>query len=52
MARAIAPNVTAVLKIAREYADAMIAHARDDHPDEEPEKSRGQGGEPERMRRW
>jgi proteasome lid subunit RPN8/RPN11 len=30
----IAPNVTAVLKIAREYVDAMIAHARDDHPDE------------------
>ena len=30
----IAPNVTAVLKIAREYVDDMIAHARDDHPDE------------------
>ena len=32
--RATAPNVTAVLKIAREHVDAMIAHARDDHPDE------------------
>ena len=32
--RAIAPSVTAVLKIAREHVDAMIAHARDDHPDE------------------
>ena len=31
---AIAPNVTAVLKIAREHVDAMIAHAREDHPDE------------------
>ena len=30
----IAPNVTAVLKIAREHVDAMIAHARKDHPDE------------------
>jgi proteasome lid subunit RPN8/RPN11 len=26
--------VTAVLKIAREHVDAMIAHAREDHPDE------------------
>ena len=34
MTRAIAPSVTAVLKIAREHVDAMIAHARDDHPDE------------------
>ena len=31
---AIAPSVTAVLKIAREHVDAMIAHAREDHPDE------------------
>jgi [CysO sulfur-carrier protein]-S-L-cysteine hydrolase len=30
----IAPNVTAVLKIAREHVEAMIAHAREDHPDE------------------
>jgi [CysO sulfur-carrier protein]-S-L-cysteine hydrolase len=30
----IAPNVTGVLKIAREHVDAMIAHAREDHPDE------------------
>ena len=28
------PNLTAVLKIAREHVDAMIAHAREDHPDE------------------
>jgi [CysO sulfur-carrier protein]-S-L-cysteine hydrolase len=34
LGRAIAPNVTAVLKIAREHVDAMIAHAREDHPDE------------------
>jgi proteasome lid subunit RPN8/RPN11 len=34
VARAITPNVTAVLKIAREHVDAMIAHAREDHPDE------------------
>jgi proteasome lid subunit RPN8/RPN11 len=26
--------VTAVLKIARDHVDAMIAHAREDHPDE------------------
>jgi proteasome lid subunit RPN8/RPN11 len=32
--RGIASNVTAVLKIAREHVDAMIAHAREDHPDE------------------
>jgi len=32
--RAIAPSVTAVLRIAREHVDAMIAHAREDHPDE------------------
>jgi proteasome lid subunit RPN8/RPN11 len=32
--RTIAPSVTAVLKIAREHVDAMIAHAREDHPDE------------------
>ena len=31
---AITPSVTAVLKIAREHVDAMIAHAREDHPDE------------------
>src|SRR5215212_6509334 len=30
----MAPSVTAVLKIAREHLDAMIAHAREDHPDE------------------
>jgi [CysO sulfur-carrier protein]-S-L-cysteine hydrolase len=30
----IAPSLTAVLKIAREHVDAMIAHAREDHPDE------------------
>ncbi len=29
-----APSVTAVLKIAREQVAAMIAHAREDHPDE------------------
>jgi [CysO sulfur-carrier protein]-S-L-cysteine hydrolase len=29
-----APSLTAVLKIAREHVDAMIAHAREDHPDE------------------
>jgi [CysO sulfur-carrier protein]-S-L-cysteine hydrolase len=29
-----APSVTAVLKIAREHVDAMVAHAREDHPDE------------------
>lgn len=29
-----APSVAAVLKIAREHVDAMIAHAREDHPDE------------------
>jgi [CysO sulfur-carrier protein]-S-L-cysteine hydrolase len=32
--QASGPNVTAVLKIAREHVDAMIAHAREDHPDE------------------
>jgi proteasome lid subunit RPN8/RPN11 len=32
--RVIAPSLTAVLKIAREHVDAMIAHAREDHPDE------------------
>jgi len=32
--RAITPNVTAVLMIAREHVDAMIGHAREDHPDE------------------
>ncbi len=30
----IAPSLTAVLKIAREHVDDMIAHAREDHPDE------------------
>jgi [CysO sulfur-carrier protein]-S-L-cysteine hydrolase len=30
----VAPSVTAVLKIAREHVDAMIAHAWEDHPDE------------------
>jgi proteasome lid subunit RPN8/RPN11 len=34
LSRVIAPNVTAVLKISREHVDAMIAHAREDHPDE------------------
>ena len=29
-----APSLTRVLKIAREHVDAMIAHARADHPDE------------------
>ena len=33
-AAAVAPSVTAVLKIAREHVEAMIAHAREDHPDE------------------
>ena len=32
--RSIAPSLTAVLKIAREHIAAIIAHARDDHPDE------------------
>jgi [CysO sulfur-carrier protein]-S-L-cysteine hydrolase len=32
--RVSAPNVTGVLKIAREHVDAMIVHAREDHPDE------------------
>ena len=32
--RGINPSVTAVLTIAREHVDAMIAHAREDHPDE------------------
>ncbi len=32
--RGITPSVTAVLTIAREHVDAMIAHAREDHPDE------------------
>jgi [CysO sulfur-carrier protein]-S-L-cysteine hydrolase len=31
---AYAPSLTAVLKIAREHVEAMIAHAREDHPDE------------------
>src|SRR5207342_1636979 len=31
---AIAPSLTAVLKIAREHIEAIIAHAREDHPDE------------------
>jgi proteasome lid subunit RPN8/RPN11 len=30
----VAPSLTAVLKIAREHVEAMIAHAREDHPDE------------------
>ena len=30
----IAFNLTAVLKITREHVDAIIAHAREDHPDE------------------
>jgi [CysO sulfur-carrier protein]-S-L-cysteine hydrolase len=30
----IAPSLTGVLKIAREHVSAIIAHARDDHPDE------------------
>ena len=34
LAGGIAPSLTAVLKIAREHVDAMIAHAREDHPDE------------------
>lgn len=34
LVKGIAPSVTAVLKIAREHVDAMIAHAREDHPDE------------------
>jgi [CysO sulfur-carrier protein]-S-L-cysteine hydrolase len=34
LSRVLPPNVTAVLKIAREHVDAMIAHAREDHPDE------------------
>ena len=29
-----ASSLTAVLKIAREHVEAMIAHAREDHPDE------------------
>jgi [CysO sulfur-carrier protein]-S-L-cysteine hydrolase len=33
-AAAVAPSVTAVLKIAREHLETMIAHAREDHPDE------------------
>jgi [CysO sulfur-carrier protein]-S-L-cysteine hydrolase len=33
-AGSITPSVTAVLKIAREHVDAMIVHAREDHPDE------------------
>jgi [CysO sulfur-carrier protein]-S-L-cysteine hydrolase len=32
--RSIAPSLTGVLKIAREHVEAIIAHARDDHPDE------------------
>ena len=32
--RSIAPSLTGVLKIAREHVSAIIAHARDDHPDE------------------
>ena len=32
--RGITPSVTAVLKIAREHVDDIIAHAREDHPDE------------------
>jgi [CysO sulfur-carrier protein]-S-L-cysteine hydrolase len=32
--RSIAPSLTGVLKIAREHVAAIIAHARDDHPDE------------------
>ena len=31
---AIAPSLTGVLKITREHVEAMIAHARKDHPDE------------------
>jgi [CysO sulfur-carrier protein]-S-L-cysteine hydrolase len=31
---AITLSLTAVLKIAREHIDVMIAHAREDHPDE------------------
>ena len=31
---AITSSLTAVLKIAREHVEAMIAHAREDHPDE------------------
>jgi [CysO sulfur-carrier protein]-S-L-cysteine hydrolase len=34
LTRGLAPSVTAVLKIAREHVEAMIAHAREDHPDE------------------
>ena len=34
LAAAIAHNVTGVLKIARGHVEAMIAHAREDHPDE------------------
>jgi [CysO sulfur-carrier protein]-S-L-cysteine hydrolase len=34
MATCIAPSLTAVLKIAREHVEAMITHAREDHPDE------------------
>jgi len=34
LAAVIAPSLTAVLKIAREHVEAMIAHAREDHPDE------------------
>jgi [CysO sulfur-carrier protein]-S-L-cysteine hydrolase len=30
----VPPSLTAVLKIAREHVEAMIAHAREDHPDE------------------
>ena len=30
----VAPSLTAVLKIAREHVEAIIAHAREDHPDE------------------
>ena len=30
----ITPSLTAVLKIAREHLEAMIVHAREDHPDE------------------
>ena len=32
--RSISPSLTGVLKIAREHVSAIIAHARDDHPDE------------------
>jgi [CysO sulfur-carrier protein]-S-L-cysteine hydrolase len=45
----IATNLTQVLQLSREHFDAMVAHARRDHPDEACGVITGRDGVPERF---